>query len=223
MYKTDNGHIEVLVAPKISDLVLQYTDWTIIDVGGFNDIDKFSLNLFKTPVLNHVCLMFNRGKLECLKSIPDFAKNGWTYVDSIAVVYNKSIGSSNKVALTKQAETGYLFYKGHAPDITHANWFLSNDSNTLSNYWDVDISMGEGSYTVPDRFSFQLNLLLRSITGHITSRAFNYFCETDNKDLRLIHDFCYTMQYKCYLYVATADEARKIIKFVNNLECKSLI
>jgi hypothetical protein len=115
------------------------------------------------------------------------------------------------------SEPGYLLYKGDAPDTKKTAWFSSDESQpNATNLWNLATQPGEGTWTYYQKFSWEMNLLLMSMTSPSEHNRFIYGLEPSEGDLELIFKFCVQHQMGVQLYAKTHFDAESIINSYEN-------
>jgi hypothetical protein len=220
MYKTADNLLNILVAPDKSSVIFPPIAWSVVDIPeDVQETAKLFGNLYNSPTTKHVTLIVNR-KRKKDRILADLNMHEvlkkWEYLDTTTISYDKP-ASSGSNRLLPISEVGHIFYKGQHPDIKATSWFNEEFSNSTTN-WDLGVvNPAEGKKTYLGKFSWQLNLLMRSLSNPLEIRSFAYLCDFDKNDIDLIYKFCKTFSIGCYLVCRNGDEANNIIKQCNKI------
>jgi hypothetical protein len=162
-----------------------------------------------------------------LANVGSFCSNnaeGWMFLDTISVAYDKPSSCSNS-GLLPISELGFLFYKGTTgPNIQATSWF-KDDRQNATNVWDLGVNPLEAElvgtkHTYHQRFSWEMNLLMYSLSTPMAYRNFIYMPKlTEAEAVSLCH-FCKKFSVKVQIIAKTADYADKIIGIFNDLRKK---
>ena len=219
MLRTRDKLITIEGVESVADIVFHPSDWSVINLPAQQaDAKDIFTRLNNTPGSSHLSLVVfrqrKRHRLSSLVALSGVAAP-WEYLDTISITYNKPSSCSNN-GLLPISEVGVLLYKGAPPDVKKTSWF-SGDYDNATNLWDLGSQEGEtGNFTYFQKFSWEMNLLLKSMSGTIEHRAFTYTPYVTEAEVKSIHSFCRAYQVKAYLYAKTTKEAEKLIKECDN-------
>lgn len=221
MLKSKDGYITIYWSKNISDVTFQPADWSIVNIPPIaKDAVKMSRLLYNSATSKHICLAVNRQKknkkIDTMANLSIFSKNcPWQFLDMVNILYEKP-ASSSSTGFLSLSEPGFVFYKGLSPDVTKTQWFSDKYSNA-TNFWDLSAREGEsiGKHTYFKQFSWELGLLLYSLTGIHEYRSFLYLDDFNNAELTSIHTFCKEHELKAQLHVSSIDKAKKAIDDIN--------
>ena len=218
MLRTRDKLITIEGVESVGDIIFHPSDWSVVnipsDAGGARD--TFA-RLYNTPGSNHVSLVVfrqrKRLRLNALASVYGIS-NDWNYLDTVSITYQKPSSCSNN-GLLPISEIGVLLYKGMSPEVKKTAWFSSEYDNS-TNLWDLGSQEEEGGKSIYfQRFSWEMNLLMKSLCGALEHRAFTYTPFVTVAEVKSIYSFCKTYQVKAYLYAKDTKEAEKLIKECN--------
>ena len=213
--------IQVDLVKNIANAVFQPADWSIIGLPVDNKSAKGLMsNLYNSPTARHTSLILFRHKrkerLKAMSNLYDSIDNGWSFLDTISICYEKPSSCSNNGFLPL-SEFGVLVYKGLSPDISKTKWFNDNMSNA-TNVWDVSARDYEGQHSRYHKFSSELNLLMYSMCGELEHRRFIYGLEVNQDEIRNIYLFCREYGLTVQLYASTKEELQYIQEEGNKAE-----
>lgn len=215
MIRTRDKLVTIEGVESVGDIIFHPSDWSVVNIpSNVPDTRDAFTRLFNTPGSSHLSLVvfrqrkrFRLDALTAVSAIPD----GWNYLDTISITYQKPSSCSNN-GLLPISEVGVLVYKGSAPEVKKTNWF-SSDYDNATNLWDLGSQEEEGTkVTYFQKFSWEMNLLMKSLCGNLEHRAFTYTPFVTEAEVKSIYQFCKTYQIKAYLYAKTTKEAEKLIK-----------
>jgi hypothetical protein len=208
--------IQAEVVKSISDAIFQPSDWSVINIP-HSEADAVNLlsNLYNSPVSNHVCLILCRHRrkfrLEALSNIRR-AERDWHFLDTVTISYEKPSSCSNNGFLPI-SEVGFIVYKGTSPDTRQTKWFNDSLSNATT-MWDLRRQEDEGKPAYFQKFSWEMNLLMLSLSSILESSRFVYGLPVKREEIRTIYNFCAKFGITAQLYVESQDEVQMI-----NEEC----
>lgn len=218
MRTSKDGLIEIEVLQNIHDAVFPPADFSIMNIPEFPDNSKkmFS-HLYNTPVSRHVCLVLCRHKRKKRASVVSnisHSEESWNYLETVSISYEKPSSCSNNGFLPL-AEIGFVLYKGEIPDTKKTAWFGLEGETNASNMWGLSSQPDEiNQVTYYQKFSWELALLLKSLSGVLETRRFIYGHEVSLDEIKNIHLFCKTYELKCRMYAGSSAEASKLIEAI---------
>lgn len=214
VYKSKDKLININVAKDIINSVLHPTDWSIVNLFSEPDSTKQMFKrLYQTSTSKHIVLALSRHKrkdrLSAISTMNDIDK--FNYLETVSILYEKPKSCSNNGFLPL-SEIGFVLYKGTTPDTTKTKWFR-DDYNNATNVWDLNTqTTDEGDVTYYQRFSWELNLILMSLCGPLSTRRFTYGLPLNHDERESLFKFCRRMKLGVELFVATSEEASDILK-----------
>lgn len=218
MKTSHDGLIEIDIASNIHDAVLPPADFSIMNLpeeeSGTN---KLFASLYNTAVSRHVCLMLCRNKRKNrVGAVSNIIKSEkyWNYLETVSISYEKPSSCSNNGFLPL-AEVGFVLYKGEIPDTKKTAWFGLDGETNASNMWGLACQPDElNNYTYYQTFSWELALLMKSLSGVLETRRFIYGHEVNQDEMRNIHAFCKKFQLKCRVYAKNINESNKLMQAI---------
>lgn len=215
MFKTRDKLVSIEGVESSADILFQPSDWSVININpSIEESRDTFMRLHNSPGSSHLSLVLFRQRkklrLHALAALGGISSD-WNYLDTVNLTYEKPSSCSSN-GLLPLSEVGVLLYKGAAPEVKRTNWF-SNDYDNSTNLWDLGSQEEEaGKHSYFQKFSWEMNLLLKSLCGNLEHRAFTYTPFITESEIKSIHQFCKTYQVKAYLYAKSAKEAEKLIK-----------
>jgi hypothetical protein len=211
--KFSGSRIEIEYVQKVSDCIFPSADWSVINVPeSQEDSVKLSKLLYNTPQSNHICLLLNRHprkkRILTLANPSVFVANSWQYLETVNISYDKPSSCSNH-GLLPVSETGHVFFKGVKPSTQNTEWFSDGNYNNATNFWDISARDSEGENSYYQRFSAELNLLLRSLCGPLSTRKFIYAVDSNAEEIHSIFNFCKTYDFCAKVYFFDSGEAKR--------------
>lgn len=221
MLKTKDNYIQVEYIKNLGDAPIHMADWSIVNISvDKRETEQFFSKLYNSPNDNHVSLVLCRHnkkkRIDALSNISligDYLK----YLETICISYEKPSSCSNN-GLLPIAETGYLFYRGILPDIKGTSWFREGSANA-TNMWDIGARNGESlKKTYFKRFSWELQLIMYSLSGNLKYRSFLYIAPiSSDSEVEDIYNFCKTYNISCVLYIDDENMMGNINKIINKI------
>jgi hypothetical protein len=218
MFKTRDKLINIEGVESVGDIVFHPSDWSVINSppDPREAADVFT-RLYNTPGTNHVSLVVfrqrKRLRLNAFASISGIPGD-WNYLDTVSITYQKPSSCSNN-GLLPISEVGVLLYKGVSPEVKRTAWFSSGYDNS-TNLWDLGLQAEEGDKSLYfQKFSWEMNLLLKSLCGSLEHRAFTYTPFMTASEIKSVYAFCKMYQIRAYLYAKDTKDAEKLIKECN--------
>lgn len=191
-----------------------------------------SKHLFNNPSSKHVTLMLSRSRKEDrianISNIGSFyssSTDSWQFLDTVSISYDKPSTCSNS-GLLPISEFGFLFYKGVAGPNTAATSWFRDDRHNASNLWDVSVGEYEkrvtgNKSTHHQRFSWELNLLMYSVSKPMACRSFIYMPKLTESEATCLALFCKEFHLKAQIITKNSEYADKIVEIFNKCEKKS--
>lgn len=219
--QTQDGLIEVIKVGSISSAVFSPADWSLVNLPVTSaQATAMSRNMYNTAVSNHLTLLTCRHsrkhRPQAVSNVSVFSEN-WKYLDNITVLYEKPSSGSNN-GLLPISEHAYLFYKGDIPNTKSTSWFQNDALHVnATNHWDVGLQPGEEDGAYYQKFSWELNLLMKSMCGHLEHRTFIHAVDTHAEELAGIYRFCSQYYLKCKLYITDDVEFRRMQEVIQKL------
>jgi hypothetical protein len=219
--QTKDGLLEVIKVANLSNVIFAPADWSVVNLPTEAPQTAQLANLlYNTPVSNHVSLVLCRhsrkNRVQSMATIGHF-DGKWKYLDNITVLYEKPNSGSNN-GLLPVSEHAYLFYKGEVPNTKATSWFRAEDGHAnATNHWDVGLQPGEEDGAYYQGFSWELNLLLKSMCGFLEHRCFIHAVETHADELISIYKFCEKYIIKGKVYIADDIEYRKATELLSKI------
>jgi len=219
--KTKDGILEIEYINNVSAIVFDAADWSVVSLSEEETHNKLlANNLYNTPVVSHVALVLNRNQRKKriqAQAGTQFFLDLWKYLETVSITYPKPNSGSNNGFLPI-AETGYLFYKGDIPNTKNTAWFQEDSGHAnATNLWDLSTQADEPENLYYQKFSWELQLLLKSMSGSLECRKFIYAVDTNCDELYGIYKFCKTYCLKCKLYITDNVEYRKMQTLIDTL------
>lgn len=211
MFQTKDKVLTIHTADEPTQVVFPPVDFGFVNVPETaSDTKQLFTNLWNTTAARSLILAFTRhkrhNKLAAMANL--YSIESWEYFDTITVQYEKTLGSNNGrfVPISEQA---VLFYKGEQPDAAQTSWFSDSRTNA-TNLWDVTARPEEGNeFTYSGRFSWEMGLLLYSMTKPLAHRTMLYTLDTDHENAI---GFARHLKLKMHTVVQTDAEAKEMIK-----------
>lgn len=222
--QTNNGLIDVEYVSHLSAAVFPPADWSIVNCP-YDPVlaEKLAKNLYNTPVSNHVSLVVHRhARKNMISSFTSLRamSDKWDYLNTVTISYPQPNSGSNN-GLLPISEVGHIFYKGMLPDAKKTDWFQADAGRAnATNFWDLGPQPEEDSALYYQKFSWELNLLLKSLTSPQEHRRFIYAVDTHPDELYSVYNFCETYSMKAKIYVTDQVEFRKHTAVIQNLNKK---
>lgn len=218
--RSSDSLIEIEFVQKPSDCIFPAADWSVVNMPEtLEDTKGLVRQLYNTPQSNHITLVLNRHSRK--KRVSTAANIGafqepWQYLETVSIAYEKPNSCSNN-GLLPVSEVGSVFFKGDKPNCHSTEWFSGGVYNNATNFWDVSAREEEGEFSYYQKFSTELNLILRSLCGTMSTRKFIYCVDNNAEDVYAIHKFCKKYNYTCKIYFFDKLEARKATEIVQGL------
>lgn len=219
MIRSHDDLIRIEVIKNINNIPPVVSDFSIIDLPLSADEAHFSLlSIFNSPTPRHITLLLNRQKrkdrVDALMNLSIAQKIGFEYLDTVSIWYERPSTCSNNGFLPV-CEVGYLFYKGAAPDVKTTAWF-SDDKNNATNLWNVSAQPTEPrQVTYYQKFSWEIPLLLMSMSKPLENRRFIYHTELSDPEYESLFRFCKQYKMGVQLYSTSDATALHIIRSYN--------
>lgn len=224
MFKSKDGLVRVDQVSNTSNVVFPPSAWSVVNLPTEKqDADTLFKNLFNTPTTRHACLVLVRHRRKdrvlATSNIASAQMAGWNYLDTVSIWYEKPSTCSNN-GLLPLSEVGFLMYKGDTPDTKQTSWF-SEDSNNASNCWNLATQKEEPTQvSYYQKFSWELNLLMLSLTTPMEYARFIYAAPLSDDDYKSLFLFCKRYSVGVQLYTKTTAEAESIIREYELTEVK---
>lgn len=221
MSKSSDSRIEIEYVQKVSDCIFPSADWSLINLPEtFSDSVKLAKLLYNTPQTNHISLILNRHprkkRLQTIANVTAFG-TPWQYMETVNIAYDKPSSCSNN-GLLPISEAANLFFKGDKPNAQGTEWFSDGHYNNATNFWDISARSEEGESSYYQKFSAELNLLMRSLCGTLSTRKFIYAVDSNAEEINAIHNFCKLYDFTAKVYFFDSAEARKANLILENLK-----
>lgn len=211
---------------SMSNCVFLPSDWSIFSIPGSKiESKRLAANLYNMPTKNHILFLLSREtknkRIKSLSNLVSFENEGWKFLDSVSVTYEKpSVTSSN--GFLPLSEHGYIFYKGDEPTLDKTSWF-NPEYKDSSNLWDLQVGqVSESDYfknTYSQKFSWELNLLLYSLVGIRANMRFTYGVNISvSSEIKSLINFCEEMGLSCELLCNSEEKNKKITKVLEREE-----
>lgn len=133
-----------------------------------------------------------KDRLEGLSGIGSASVAGWSYFETVDIVYERPYSSSNN-AMLPVSEPGHLLVKGQAPDATRTKWFAQDQEKdpNASTFWNIASQPQEGvESSFCQRFSWEVHMLLMSMVGPPAHKRFTLACPITQNELVSVFGFC---------------------------------
>jgi hypothetical protein len=217
MFRSKDGLVRIEQVSNFSDAVFLPASWSVINIpNNTEQAESLFKNLYNTPTTRHVTLVLNRNrkkdKLHAISNIILAQKQGWSYLDTVSIMYEKGITSSS--SLSSVSEIGYILYKGEPPELKNTAWFAENGN--ASNLWNLSAQAEEPlKATTYQKFSWEIQLLLLSLSKPNEYSKFIYGLPASDSELVSIFQFVNTYQVSVLLYVPDISSAELILSNYN--------
>ena len=227
----DKNIFKTTVASDVSNVVFQPADWSIVNIPlDLNKARKLADNLYNCPSNRHITLVLNRhrrkDRIKGLSCISAFDNKNWKFMESVNIAYGKPSTCSNNGFLPL-AEQGYLFYKGDAPDAKATKWMSSGEYQNATNDWNLFPSNIENMYfkhTYYQKFSWELQLVMKSLAGRLEHSRFIYAGSPDSStipEIQSLYSFC--IRHKVAVeFISTEDNSKNITEALEKLNHEML-
>jgi len=212
MLKSKDGQIEVYYAKSPAELIFPPLAWSIVNIPlDAQESDSFFNSLYQTSSSRHVMLALCRHKRrERYLANKNLPSSNWTYFETVSIWYEKPSTCSNNGFLPL-AEPGWLYYKGDVPNAKNTDWFLE-EYNNATNIWNVAPQKHEPpEHIFYQKFSWEINLLLMSLSAPLENRKFLYTFVLDKHEQISLFKFCQQYGNVACLYAADLEEANEIL------------
>jgi hypothetical protein len=204
-------HVEVIQGYRIA---CHPFDWAIANVPVVQEWSKdLFASMYNSPSTRSRILCTTRhrrkdrpGSLGNLGSISDA---GWEYLDTVCVWYEKPSSCSNN-GLLPVAEAAHIFFKGAPPDAKKTSWFSEEYANATT-LWNLSAQKEEGAHTNFQKFSWEMNLLMMSLSAPLEHGKFSYFAPITEQEIISAHKFCKLYGLEARVYVSTEEQAINLI------------
>jgi hypothetical protein len=213
--RSKDGLIDVEQVSNIANVVFPPASWSVINLPTSEDDAKAILRgLYNSATTRHISLAVARhrrkDRLEATGMIRHAIPEGWGYLDTVNIFYEKPSSCSNN-GLLPVSEVGFVLYKGSMPAVTTTAWF-SDGLNNATNLWNIATQKDEGAFSYFQKFSWEVNMLLMSLSSPIENSRFIYGLPLTEIEQISLFKFCEYFGIGVKLYVDTQLEVDAILK-----------
>lgn len=214
MLKSTDGLIKVDQAASLADVVFPPASWSVINIPvDSSEAQAVFKNLYNSPTTRHVSLVLcrhrRRDRLAATSNINLAPSQGWSYLDTVSVWYEKPSTCSNN-GLLPISEPAFLLHKGEMPDTRRTSWF-SKDAANATNLWNLATQEKEGDASSYQKFSWEMNMLLMSLAAPLEHGRFIYGAPITGTEHKSLFGFCRRFGIGVQLYTKTHSESEALI------------